>query len=475
MEFFYVLDLQFHKIFTSDNYNLLERGCMNTKPSAWKEYCESIFFSKRLVCKCVILSYTALMLLSCDVRKILICDIVCTKGNVWYVHPDSTLNSIQMALDLCTDYDTVRVAQGTYYENLVWPNTQGIHLVSELGPNLTVIDGDSMGRVITIRVKIDSLTIIEGFTIQNGYASDSGGGIYCGVSSSPKIMSNIIINNKVWADTPGMMGGGGICCDSGCSAIIIGNTFTGNHAPCGGGICCCNSSSVIEDNTITGNSAGGMHGAVGGGIYCDLGFPIITGNIITENHAASLGMQFGAGIACNSSSAFIIDNVITGNGITTGTGGGIAVMDLSGHASLTITDNTITDNVAGQGGGINCGDQNAILKHNTICRNTSYYQQGGGISCYGPDSLKIDSCTISNNNGDGVYNSGKPIVINYCNITGNTGYGVRNTSSAIISNAILNWWGDPSGPGGVGPGTGDEVSTYVDFIPWLTQPVDGIE
>jgi parallel beta-helix repeat protein len=40
-------------------------------------------------------------------------------------------------------------------------------------------------------------------------------------------------------------------------------------------------------------------------------------------------------------------------------------------------------------------------------------------------------------------------------------------------NAENNWWGDASGPGGVGPGTGDAVWGDVDFDPWLIAPVVG--
>jgi hypothetical protein len=33
-----------------------------------------------------------------------------------------------------------------------------------------------------------------------------------------------------------------------------------------------------------------------------------------------------------------------------------------------------------------------------------------------------------------------------------------------------NWWGDPNGPGPVGPGAGAQVTSNVDFDPWLTAP-----
>lgn len=56
------------------------------------------------------------------------------------------------------------------------------------------------------------------------------------------------------------------------------------------------------------------------------------------------------------------------------------------------------------------------------------------------------------------------------NFVGNTFAGVFNkynppgTSDEI--NARSNWWGDPSGPSGVGPGSGDAVYTNVLYKPW---------
>ena len=106
------------------------------------------------------------------------------RATIWYVHPDSALNTIQAGLDSCAASDTVIVGPGTYNENIVWPNTQGIHLASELGPDLTIIDGNDTGRVITIASFVDSTTIITGFTVQNGYlTSEAGGGILCAASS----------------------------------------------------------------------------------------------------------------------------------------------------------------------------------------------------------------------------------------------------------------------------------------------------
>jgi len=52
-------------------------------------------------------------------------------------------------------------------------------------------------------------------------------------------------------------------------------------------------------------------------------------------------------------------------------------------------------------------------------------------------------------------------------------YGIA-VQPAIIGtgdvDGTCNWWGDPNGPGPVGPGLGAKVSPRVDYTPWLTAP-----
>jgi nitrous oxidase accessory protein NosD len=58
--------------------------------------------------------------------------------------------------------------------------------------------------------------------------------------------------------------------------------------------------------------------------------------------------------------------------------------------------------------------------------------------------------------------------VNGNSFTGNN-EGVRNVGTGILD-ATYNWWGAANGPGPVGPGSGDKVSTNVNFTPWLTSP-----
>jgi hypothetical protein len=72
----------------------------------------------------------------------------------------------------------------------------------------------------------------------------------------------------------------------------------------------------------------------------------------------------------------------------------------------------------------------------------------------------------------GVYCVNSEPDIDNNDIVGNIEFGVYNeTSETHMVNAENNWWGDPSGPSGAGPGTGDAVSDGVAFDPWLSEPV----
>jgi hypothetical protein len=80
------------------------------------------------------------------------------------------VSSIPMALFLASSYDTILVAPGTYSVNLEWPAKDGLKLVSEQGAAVTILDGGGDVQVIGIYTKVDTTTVVRGFTIQNGHA-----------------------------------------------------------------------------------------------------------------------------------------------------------------------------------------------------------------------------------------------------------------------------------------------------------------
>ena len=83
----------------------------------------------------------------------------------------------------------------------------------------------------------------------------------------------------------------------------------------------------------------------------------------------------------------------------------------------------------------------------------------------------ITGTTITGDAGDAIWLSGSDPSINGNNISGSAGFGIRNVDPAITVNATGNWWGDATGPGGEGPGGGDEVSVRVDYGDWLDSEI----
>jgi parallel beta-helix repeat protein len=144
----------------------------------------------------------------------------------------------------------------------------------------------------------DSTAVIIGFTITNGLAPVSGGGIYCD-SSGPTIINNII------SDNIGTYEGGGICLYNHANPYIAYNIIQNNSsASSGGGIYCyVYSNPTINNNLIVNNYSGS-----GAGIECNTSFPLIISTTISENSAV-----FGGGLRGYFSDPQVINCIIYGN------------------------------------------------------------------------------------------------------------------------------------------------------------------
>ena len=140
-------------------------------------------------------------------------------------------SSIQDGLDAATGGDTVLVQPGTYVENIVWPDVNGIKLISAGDASNTIIDGDSVDNVILIAsgsATIDSTTVIQGFKITNGVTFGSGGGLFI-YSASPVLTS-------LWVTGNTASHGGGIVIIGDSNPILTQVTISGNTAEDGGGM-----------------------------------------------------------------------------------------------------------------------------------------------------------------------------------------------------------------------------------------------
>jgi len=271
-------------------------------------------------------------------------------------------STIQEALDNSLSGDSVLVAPGMYAENVIWPDVPDIVLTSELGPDQTIIDGDSSGTVVSLlSALIDSSTVITGFTLRNGSA-EQGGGILCSLSS-PRISGNVIED---------------------CFAVSD-----------GGGIYCINSSVIIEANTIQNNTTGvplaiGKDITTGGGIRIagtGSGYALVTGNIITGNYCT----YYGGGIAC-SRNTLIENNQIIEN-FSDWFGGGVYHLNATGTV---LENNLISGNTSNWGGGIMLQGGHLTVSSCEVINNT-----GDGMHIY-YGTLSADSSAFMNNTGDGI-------------------------------------------------------------------------
>ena len=238
------------------------------------------------------------------------------------IHIPADFLTIQAGIDTAEVGDTVLVAAGTYYENIVWPVTNGIKLIG-YDRETTMIDGDSLASVIRFEEElggiIDTTTVISGFTIQNGYVMYLGGGIYC-YRASPSLEKITISNNTaLW--------GGGIYCSDDSNPVLSSVTICDNVAGRdGGGIFCSNSYVSLSDAVISSNSAG----FDGGGIFCEENSGLSISSVtIHSNYAGCFFGGSGGGICSVNDIGLDLSNVTIYGNIAEIHGGGIYCRDSS--------------------------------------------------------------------------------------------------------------------------------------------------
>jgi hypothetical protein len=343
------------------------------------------------------------------------------------IHVPGDYPAIQDAIDAAVDGDAVIVAPGTYTENIDFVG-KAITVESSGGAAVTVIDGGKLGSVVTFQTGEGVGSVLEGFTVTNGYAID-GGGIFCD-GAAPSIFSNIITANEAEH-------GGGMFYDNGSGGVIHGNTITQNtnfgyYMAGGAGIYLDSySSPLINGNDISDNVS--IYN--GGGIYCNHGSaPLITDNVISGNSCS----VNGGGILCeNGSDATITDNVISGNSASSYPGGGIHIRE----SIVIVTGNTITGNSGYHAGGIYCWFCSSVtIEDNVISRNTAA-STGGGLNLLSTSGIVRNNVITENGAGSGgaikLLNSSTYAVITENLIADNEAYSGGAFIFEFCSNATI--------------------------------------
>jgi hypothetical protein len=418
-------------------------------------------------------------------------------------------STIQAALDSTADGDTVLVADGIYYTNLISPQHNFV-LASYF-----IIDGDSFhidstildgsqftnpdsASVFCISGGQDSTTVITGLTITGGKGTkrwfigtylwhgggcfiynaspilqhnhflrdttDHGGGIYLGKDA------NAIIRNNEFSENYAAHTGGCVRADS-CSPSFIGNNLHDNWGYNCAGIKCVSCGEV----NISGNF---IHDNFG---YSDLSICIVAtsganlqNNIISAN-ICQPGAIGGAGILVQD-----VEVVITNNQFLNNNGGmAYGALCLTQGSRGVVNNNTFIGNSCGNGGNaIFMYDSHFVISGNEFIQNYSNdYGTAVSVGQFAGAHLSYNTFNGNVTEGDlgSAINSIHPdsCILIYNNILGNSSPAVAVEDSNYFSVETIatdNWWGHPSGPFHplLNPnGLGDTVGDSVLFTPWL--------
>ncbi len=318
--------------------------------------------------------------------------------------------TIQAAINASEDGDVVVVAPGTY-------TGIGNRDLDFGGRAITVRSADPQDAAVVAATVINCLqagrafflhsgetveSVIAGFTITNGFATD-GAGVYV-LDASGATIRNCVFSGNFVPSSSGVIQSDNNPLES-ASLLIEGCMISGNV---GGGV----ATYSIDDLEIAGtaisfNTGPGVNMSAFGSLAA-----VVRDSTVTGNGGAGLVVR---GDLVEVAGCLIADNAETGLALT-GFFNGSAVL----VANCTITGNTS----AASTGGLACqSDPPAVIRNCEITGNTG--RSAGGLSISGFGAFQITGCTVSGNTstefgGGGIRAFGTdPTVIENCILWGN--------------------------------------------------------
>ncbi|MFC1933418.1 choice-of-anchor U domain-containing protein, partial [Chloroflexota bacterium] len=318
-------------------------------------------------------------------------------------------DNIQDAVDAVAS-STINVAAGEYGAFVV-SGMDSLNIVGSDGANVTDVNGGNAALITnSTNININNIDFIENNSTAIAYQNSTG-----------SVQNLDIIAPAGLEETYAIMIQGGTP-----TTVAISNThITGYPA----GI-------YVYDDTVN------ISGCTVEGDGDDYGISMSLNAEVTIRGTTvsgfALGVSVGMGMIGSPSQAEIWNSEIYNN--TSG-------IYVSSDGTINAFNNSIHDNDHG----IMLKSSNNVIKGNDITNN--HAAENSGIHLIG----------------------GSGNIISWNNISGNTPFGVNQqiingTLDEEIVNARYNWWGSSSGPGGSGPGSGDAVSEYVGYEPWLSKP-----
>jgi len=356
-------------------------------------------------------------------------------------HPTAPYTSISAAVAAAHSGDTIKVAPGTYREQVVIPaGKDGLQLISDQALQAVITPpAATTGHKALIEDAGSKNITIKGFKIA-GPGPGTNGSLNYGIlvfnNSSAKITDNTISNIR---DEPvsGAQFGAGI-------AVGV------------------NSSATIEHNTVDHYQKTGIY-IDGSGTSADVGFNRVVG-IGQTGATAQNGIQISRG-----ATGRVHDNTVSGNvynntasdgfvsaGILLASAGAVKVEHnntfsnqdgilLDSNTGATIKNNSSTGNLL---------DGIVLLSsdNNTITNNTVKQNQEDGIALFNSHNNQITSNTSLSNGADGIYldPNSKGNTISKNTLRQNLEFDARDDSTGSGTAGTANTWshnkGDSSNP-----------------------------
>ena len=305
------------------------------------------------------------------------------------------------------------------------PNTMdGISVTQNSSDNRIGTDGDGHGDAAERNVV--SGNVGAGIRIRDGNATD-----------------NVVAGNYVGTDATGTAAVPNF------DGVVLAFATRANRVGTDGD----GSGDVAERNVVSGN---GNHGVV---LVFGARENVVAGNSIGTNALGNAPLGNGnRGVHLASGAR---DNVIGGEAVREGN-------HIAGNA---------TDGVRFNTDGGNPGVTNLLIR-NTLGRLPS-----GDLVANGDDNVELNNATVTRVAGNRIFGAPSAgLRFNSADPTlgpDSSGNCLEGNASGVVhgggDDALFqdNWWGAASGPSGVGPGSGDSVSSGVLFTPFLTsEPAD---
>jgi len=234
---------------------------------------------------------------------------------------------IQDAISSAAPGESVCVAPGTYLECIDLLG-KDIRVLGTGGWTMTVIDGGGLCRVATLQGDLGPTALLQGFTLQGGFADAAGGLLVSG--GSPTLSDLFVSDNEATG------GAGGVYLGYGAPEVTALQVYDNVAGGAGGGVHLRDMHGTISGLTIQSNTAEG-----GAGLYMLDSNPTIDELLVDDNTAAA----DGGGVYLHSSEPTISQAVISNN--TADYYGGLTLVT----SNATLVDVEVSDNLAIQNQG----------------------------------------------------------------------------------------------------------------------------